>query len=139
MTLTNYIEEQKCRKGASDGITKKGAFWIAAQVKIRDYGRDGIGNNESDKVHFLQLRHYRSGETSAVIHYHSWHQNYGHTNSYHNVDLVLDCETVEEVIAELKGVSINGAHAFSEYCREGLEGLLGELGMPLSHPSPDDE
>lgn len=138
-TLKNYVEAQKCRKGSADGTTKKGAYWLAAdEVKIRSYGGDGIGSNSSDKGHFLQLRHFRDGSVSAIVHYNSSHQNYGSQSSYHAV-AITECETVEDVIVVLKGCTIHETHAFSENYRDELIAFLTGLGMPIAHSAPDDE
>ena len=143
-TLKNLIDEKKCRKGPPAGTTKKGAYWLACEpILIRNYGGDGVGNNAVDCSHRLELRHYRSGDVTAMIHVHRWHQNgAGIGDSYHSVDL-LGCTTIEQIVVRLKGMTLNvgygdGERSCSDHCEKNLvEGLVA-LGLPDADPSPDE-
>jgi len=143
-TLKQLVEEVKCRKGKSAGVTKEGAFWFAVEpIPIRSYGGDGVGQSTADCVNYLQLRHYRSGLVKAVVNFHSWHQNSGTSNSYKTVS-ILDCSTVEDVIVVLKAVQEDNAYghgdvAYSDRKEEWLTDVLTEIGMPVSEKAPDEE
>lgn len=144
-TLKTLVEEAKCRKGAADGTTKRGAYWLACQpIKTRRAGGDGIGNSGADITYLLELRHYRSGEVSAVIHNDSWHQNGSHSgggDSYHQMPAVLDCATVEEVIVALKA-GVEGCYGretcISSNFEESLSAALAALSMPEYATAPDE-
>lgn len=139
-TLQELIVAAKCRKGESAGTTKQGAFWYACEpILIRSFGGDGIGNASPDRRNFLQLRHFRNGDVKAVINFHSWHQNYGTSDSYGTVS-ILDCTTVEDVIVILKGISDDDeTSAYSDWGKDKLTAALTTLGMTESAPAPDED
>ena len=148
-TLKELVEAQKSRKGKSTGTTKRGAYWLVGDpLKIRSYGGDGIGQNSPDHKHFLELRHFRSGEVRATIQFESWHQNGSYSgagNSYHDVSEILNCTTVEDVIVALKSKTVRGrfvgddvgVNVYSDSFADKLSERLTELGMVESLPAPD--
>ena len=137
-TLKELIGETKCRKGASVAITKQGAFWLASpEIHIRSFGGDGVGNSATNRDNYLQLRHYRSGEAKAVVKYHGWHQNYGTSNNYQTVP-ILDCTTIEDVVAALKSVTNDDASAYVDWGYKNLAAALIAIGMTESLPAPDE-
>lgn len=141
-TLKDLLIARKIRKGTAHGTTKRGAFWLLEgkdrATKIRRAGGHGIGNNSSDVTYWLDLRHYRSGEVSAVVDVESWHQNYGLKHHYIRANEVLNCSTVEEVIVTLKGISDEDSPVYSDLQSTELTKTLVDLGLPLSVPSPDE-
>jgi hypothetical protein len=140
-TLQELIVAARCRKGAAAGTTKKGAYWLACEpIKIRVYGGDGIGQSRADMTNWLQLRHFRDGAVQITIRYHSWHQNDGHTNGYVSAGELANCESIEDVIVGLKGISDpNGVSAYSDYQIDNLVDGLTAFGMAMSAPAPDEE
>lgn len=139
-TLKQCVIDKKCRKGAANGTTKRGAFWLACEpIKIRSYGGDGIGNNAADCTHFLQLRHYRDGEVLAIIHGNYWHQGVSAPDEFVCCDDILECTTVEAVIVALKGEQMPGGNSvFSDYFTGNLTCSLTELGLVENEPAPDE-
>jgi hypothetical protein len=143
-TLSELIVDQKSRKGKSAGTTRKGAYWLAGEVKIRAYGGDGIGQSGADCSKRLQLRHFRDGDTQAVIRSSSWHQNYGTSTDYASVPALLDCTTAEQVIVILKQTRVrddeNGYadNAYSDHFEDELTAMLSGIGLPESEPAPDE-
>jgi hypothetical protein len=142
--LATLIAEKKCRKGESNGTTKKGAYWLAiAPVTLRDFGGDGIGNAAANQKVKLYLRHFRSGEVAAVLAWSSWHQNGGRPTVWQACPELLDCETIEDIIVVLKATKIweqdtdCEINAFSDHCIDNLD-CLSELGLPVAAPSPDE-
>lgn len=140
-TLQTLILSAKCRKGAAAGTTKKGACWLACEpITIRRSGGDGIGNSGPDCTTYLQLRHFRDGSIAATVNYNSWHQNHGMSNSYQAAPEVLAAQSIEEVIAALKGTGYDGQPAISNYFADDGDtfAALSALGLPQALPSPDD-
>ena len=140
-TLGELIVDSKCRKGTADGTNKRGAYWLAAEpIVIRRYGGDGIGNGGADCTNYLELRHYRTGDVSAVLHGHWWHQNGSRPDVYERFDELLACKTVEDMIVALKGVKVDEdtTAAYSDMKKDVLTDALTKLGMPLAAPSPDE-
>jgi hypothetical protein len=149
-TLAQIIIDQKCRKGKAAGTTKKGAYWLAANLRTRATGGDGIGQNGADVSYSLQLRHFRNGDVTAVIHYHSWHQNTGTENKYELIDSFpspggfLALATVEQVIVELKGIKMDvwcgyPENVYSDRCEDILTKGLTALGLLEMEAAPDEE
>lgn len=140
-TLKELVIETKCRTGSADGTTKRGAFWRAVDpILIRSYGGDGIGQSSAKIDHFLHLRHYRSGEVSAVVCVHGWHQNYGPSNNWVPVSAILDCTTLEDVIVALKAAKgEEGLSLYSNWGEGNLRKSLLGLGLIESLPAPDDQ
>jgi len=139
-TLKDIITGRRCRKGTAAGTTKRGAYWLACEpIEIRSYGGRGIGNDQADRSHQLELRHYRDGEVSAAVRCHSWHQDTGTQNHWVTVG-ICDCTTVEDVVVALKGKSDEEwGHLYSDRQHSELAAALMKLGLPLAAPSPDDE
>lgn len=141
-TLVQLVEATKCRKGKADGTTKKGAFWLAAEIMTRSFGGDGIGQSAADMDYSLQLRHFRNGAVTTVMHYHAWHQNSGTVHAYHPAN-VGDCKTVEEVIVALKGMKVGSGYypenVYSDRFEEKLTAALVAIGMSEMEPAPDEE
>jgi len=139
-TLNELIVSAKCRKGASAGTNKHGAFWFACEpIIIRRFGGDGIGETDANCVNYLQLRHYRDGSVKAVVNSYSWHQNHGHCDTYRTADNLLDRTTVEDVIVCFKNISDKGSHAYSDSRKNELTEALTALGMIEALPAPDAE
>lgn len=143
-TLKEIIIALRCRKGPAKGTTKRGAYWLACEpIKIRSYGGDGIGNNSAAIRHYLELRHYRSGEVRAAIHVDAHHQNGSYSGAgdwWSDCSDILNATTVEEVIVALKSITAdNGATTYSDSFKEELTKALTALGLPESAPSHDDE
>ena len=136
-TLKDLVIAQKCRKGPSDGTTKRGAYWQCAEVQIRSYGGDGIGQSAASVKHVLLLRHFRSGEVRAVIHRDVYHQN-GGEDTWHPANEILDCTTIEDVIVQLKSMNCGEAAAYNKWGENALYDALTELGMIESLPAPDE-
>lgn len=142
-TLEELVIESKSRKGVADGTTKNGAFWIAGRAVIRSYGGDGIGQSSTHWKHHLHLRHYRNGEVKAVVHICGYHQNNGDTDIYRTVN-ILHCETVEDVITVLKGVTHqrndmdDGVAIYSNWGEDVLTGMLTGLGLLDCLTAPDE-
>lgn len=144
-SMKERVEAMHCRRGPATGTTKRGAYWLATEpIEIRSYGGDGIGNSAVDCRHWLELRHYRSGEVSAVIFVRRWHQNGANPgDSYHGVDEILDCDYAECVIVLLKGMRVDTGydmreHAYSDRFGPSLTAALTGLGLPACEPSPDE-
>jgi hypothetical protein len=139
-TLKELIEATKCRKGSAAATTKRGAYWLAADpIKTRSFGGDGIGQSDADCSCELHLRHYRTAGVSAIVVSESWHQNYGTSRTYTPVD-ILDCTTVEYVIARLLGTTDAAGNAiYTAWGEDNLTAALTALGLPDAMPSPDDE
>jgi len=139
-TLSDLIVAAKCRKGAAAGTTKKGAYWLAVEpIKIRCFGGDGIGQSSADCTNYLELRHFRDGAVSIVIHYNSWHQNHGMSDTYQSHIGLPMCETVEDVIVALKSANDDGVSAYSDRMEENLTEALVAFGLPESAPAPDED
>jgi hypothetical protein len=143
-TLATLIAEKKCRKGAADGTTKKGAYWLATPpITLRDFGGDGIGNAAANQKVKLYLRHFRNGEVAAVLAWSSWHQNGGRDTVWQPCSELLDCTTIEDIVVVLKATKITEhdtgyqINAFSDHCSDNLDSL-SDLGLPSAAPSPDD-
>lgn len=141
-TLQECVESVKCRKGQATGTTKRGAYWLACEpIKIRSFGGDGIGNSAASCTHYLELRHYRTGEVRATIHADYWHQNGAKPDVYQSAP-ILECTTVEQVIVALKGESIGNDDwkdsVYSDYFEDKLTEALTGLGLAESEPAPDD-
>jgi len=137
-TLREAIEQSKCRKGKADGTTKRGAYWLAADIKIRSCGGDGIGQSSPDVKWYLELRHYRSGEVRPTINHRSWHQNDGDGNQYFGRSDLCDCTTIEEVVVNLKlGVEEWGTCYGDDWYTD-LRDALGALGLREADTSPDE-
>ena len=136
-TLKEIVEDLHVRKGKSNGVTKRGAFWLACdEIMLRRSGGDGIGQNSPDVTHYLQIRHYRDGAVRPVIRRHAWHQNGTYSGSGDNftaVAEIVEATTVEQIAAILMGYSAhNPGH-------DGLMTALAALGMPAAEPAPDGE
>lgn len=142
LTLSNAIEQTKCRKGKSDGTTKDGAYWLATKpIVIRSWGSDGIGSNPPDRTNYLELRHYRDGQVRARVNLHSWHQNGAYSGAgdwYANADAILPCESVEAVIVALKGMRYNEWAVYSDHFEDTLTKALVDLGIAEATPAPDE-
>jgi hypothetical protein len=143
MTLTQAIEQAHCRRGKAAGTTKDGAYWLAVDsLHIRSFGGDGIGNGARSCDNYLELRHYRDGQTRARVHMNASHQNgvYGGAGDwYANADAILPCESAEAVIVALKGISVNDTRAYSdEFAEQLTAALMVQLDMPEADPSPDE-
>lgn len=139
-TLKDCVIETKCRKGAAYGTTKHGAYWLACEpITIRNYGGDGIGQSGADCKNFLQLRHYRDGTVSAVLHGAYWHQNGSAPDDWMRCDDLLSLTTVESIIVSLKATSFDdGTHVWSDYWTDKLTAALTGIGLAESEPSPDE-
>ena len=144
-TLKELIVASKCRRGQSKGKTKSGAFWRAADIRTRSFGGDGIGNSGASQTVDLELRHFRDGDVKALLIWSSWHQNGGADDVHCDAGAILDCTTVEGVIAVLKGIKIrddgwhdSSTHAYSDYFEDDLTNALNELGLPTAGPAPDE-
>lgn len=141
-TLKEIIVERKCRKGAADGTTKDGAYWIPVSCKIDCAGGDGIGQNSASISWWLTIRHYRSGEVRAYLVCKSWHQNTGTEREKVRADAVLDCTTIEDLVIAIKKHAIT-----DEYNGESVQvdvdnHFLPEIAkaipeLPESVPGPD--
>ena len=84
----------------------RGEYWVVGHpTLLRDFGSDGLGNHAASCTIRLELRHYRDGHRSALLHFSSWHQNYGTGNNYTNASELLECDTVSKMIARLEGMS----------------------------------
>lgn len=141
-TLQECVENAKCRKGQAAGTTKRGAYWLACgPVMIRSFGGSGIGNSGADCRHYLELRHYRTGEVRALIHGRYWHQDGAKPDRYQPVE-ILECTTVEQVIVHLKGERIGDEDwkdsVYSDYFEDSLTEALVGLGLAQSEPAPDE-
>jgi hypothetical protein len=137
--IRSAIRLAKCRKGEAVAKTKRGSYWLACdRIKIRDFGGDGIGQSAADKKHHLELRHYRDDTVSTKIIGHYWHQNGAGNDRIIDADVLLDCETVEDVICKLKGMSVGGNHAYSDMFESDLTDALTGLGLAESAPAPDE-
>ena len=137
-TLKEIVEDCHCRKGKSDGITKRGAYWLACDpIVCRQSGGTGCGQSSPEVTYYLQIRHYRSGEVRALVHRDAWHQNgiySGAGDIYTSVPEIAAATTVEKVISALMA-----ADAYSSRHYQELESALRFIGLPLSEPSPDGE
>lgn len=133
-TLKDLLIARKIRKGTAHGTTKRGAFWL---LEGKDRATK-IRQDSSDLTYWLDLRHYRSGEVSAVVDVESWHQNYGLKHHYIRANEVLNCSTVEEVIVTLKGIRDEDSPVYSDLQSTELTKTLVDLGLPLSVPPPDE-
>ena len=135
--LKSLIIAARCRKGPAVDITRHGAFWLACEpILIRSFGGDGVFQSAGGRRNYLQLRHYRSGEVQSVVNYNAWHENHGTSNEYNVVD-ILDCGTIEEVVAALKDHAHDDIASYADWGFEHLQRALSRLGMPDSAPSPD--
>ena len=112
---------------------------------MRAAGGDGIGNSAPDVDYCLELRHFRNGTVSAIIHRASWHQNHGSRDNYCAAPVLLECATVEQIIVELKGFRGDDDYTgcdepvYSDRFEEKLTTALVKFGMPEMEPAPDDE
>lgn len=104
----------------------------------RKFGGDGIGNIAADCKHYFEIRHFRDGTVRAHVRGHYWHQNGATDDAFARCDEVLGCETVEDVVCRLKGVSVEGVHAYSDQFEEKLTAALVDLGLEESLPAPDE-
>jgi hypothetical protein len=141
MTLREAVEHSKCRKGKAVGTTKRGAYWLAGDIKIRSCGGDGVGQNAPDVKWWLELRYYRSGEVRPTLMRQAWHQNgeYGGSGDiYFGRPALCDCTTIEEVVVNLKtGVEEWGTCYGDDWYSDVRDALVA-LGMTEASPSPDD-
>lgn len=146
-TLKDLIISKKIRKGKAHGITKHGAFWTPSGandffVVLRSAGGDGIGQNAPDVTYYLDFRHYRNGQVSAKVCRKAWHQNgeySGAGTSWLDVSEILNAQSVEEVIAILKGKDLDGSAIISDqYARNDLTPALIAFGLVESLPAPDE-
>lgn len=142
--LQEMVVDSKCRKGRSAGITKHGAYWMPLRPQlVRSYGGNGIGHNEADCRHALELRHYRSGMVEAVIHVHRWHQSGANPQDcYSSVADLLACETTGAVITVLVGSNVKigwygEQPAYDDAYKDELIEWMLCLGLPPSIASPD--
>lgn len=142
-TLKECVEGLKCRKGAADGTTKDGAYWLAAKsVETRSCGGDGIGQSAPDVRWWLQIRHYRGGEVRVVMHRKSWHQNHGDKSRFRSVP-VADMTTVEQIVVKLKeGVDMGDGYdtetCYSDERYDALAETLKSIGLVEREPGPDE-
>lgn len=141
-TIKDLVVAKKIRKGTAHGTTKRGAFWgipgPGEGIKIRRAGGDGVGHNAPDITYWLNFRHYRNGEVSAVVDVESWHQNSGHHRRYIRADEILACTTVEEVVVALKGIRDDLSNVYSDSRHDDLSEALTSIGLPVAAPSPDE-
>lgn len=142
ITLKTAVENQKCRKGKSDGITKQGAYWLACDpITIREHGGDGIGQSAPSITWTLELRHFRNGEVRSVLHRYAWHQNgswSGGGDRYFGRPSLADMTTVEEIVANLKE-GTDEEKCYSDHWYGDIKDALVDLGMVEAEPSPDQE
>lgn len=140
-TLKELVIDTKCRRGKSDGTTKRGAFWQCIEpIKIRSYGGDGVGQSSADVDHHLELRHFRDNSVRAVVHIYSWHQDHEH-HSYIDVSNIVNCQSTEDVIVVLKSIKDRDTetYIYSDSFEEELTERLQEIGLPEALPSPDEQ
>ncbi len=165
-TLKELIQETNCRKGEPDGTTKFGAYWEPVESPcLRAFGAESsLNRNEGQPplVNWhLKLQYYRSGEVHAVLERYARHvggPEYGAGNWYFDRSSLLELETIEEIVADLKkGVDISNRriknpHAtspeneylrtekcYSDNCYKDLRDALLAQGMPEFLPGPDEE
>lgn len=138
MNLQDTIKGLRVRKGAAAGIDDTGEYWIVSNPPlIHCGGGDGIGNSSPDRRLRLQLRHYRSGHTEAVIRTDLWHQNQGSWMTRHALNGVLEATTVAEVIAAIRAAEVADCGRYLSDT-EGLRTWLTNLGFPAAAPGPDE-
>jgi hypothetical protein len=141
VTLKEAVQKERCRKGKADGITKRGAYWLACEpIVLRRAGGDGIGQSAPDITWSLEIRHFRDNSVVPTLHRSAWHQNGSYSGGgdrYFIREGLADVTTVEEAIANLKaGTSEEHCYHSSRYA-EVRDALLA-LGLPEAAPSPDD-
>src|SRR3990167_5117905 len=111
-TLKEIVEDCHCRKGKSDGITKRGAYWLAWDpIVCRRSGGTGCGQSSPDVTYYLLLRHFRSGEVRPIIHREAWHQNSAYSgagDTYNSIPELLECTTIEQVVSILLAHDAHG-------------------------------
>lgn len=148
MNLKEAIEHAHCRKGAADGTTKAGAYWLAlAPICIRSWGGDGIGQSAPSHDQYLELRHYRDGAVRAKLHHTAWHENGewsgGGVSTYIDAGAILGATTVEQVIVLLKVMRCHdeyqsGHAVYSDRFEAKLTEALVSLGLADALPAPDE-
>lgn len=143
-TLKEIIAGLKIRKGTAHGTNKHGAFWTISGddffARIRRTGGDGIGQSTPDVSYYLDFRHFRNGEISAMVYRDAWHQNgayCGAGKTWQNVSEVLEAQTIEQVVVILKGIEIDGSPVCGSNPVDLIESLR-KLGLPEAEPAPDE-
>lgn len=144
MTLEEAVKALKCRKGPSAGITKRGAYWLAARpVLIRRFGGDGVGNNAADRRIFMEVRHFRDGHVRFTLHEDALHENgtYGGAGDWWTTVELGGCRTAEEIKVILSGATVSATEhgAYSNHYSDNIDGLAASFGLPISMPAPDEE
>lgn len=137
--LETITKNNKSRKGKASGTTKNGAYWIALDIEIArervcDYNEDILLLIE------LQIRHFRSGDVVAVVSY--LYENYNLYQSFFEEfesDSVPKCETIEDVIIELKNLGIPEFENVPEGSYTPLKAALKEYGLSEYASGPDTE
>lgn len=165
-TLKELIQQTKCRKGSSAGTTKHGAYWEPIESPcLRAFGDESSTRRNEGQPPLvnwhLELQFYRSGEVRAVLQRYARHvggSEYGAGYWYFDRSSLLNLETIEEIVADLKkgvdlsnrrirnpdATSYNDEYLHMEACYsdsfyfELRDALLG-LGMGECLPSPDEE
>lgn len=136
------IVATKCRRGPSAAITKRGAYWLACEpVKIRRAGGDGIGQSGADVTFSLELRHYRSGETRAMVKRDAWHQNGSYSGggtTWIDASEILGAPTIEDVIVGLLATGGDAGPVYSHRQSAELTEALAKLGLPQTVAAPDE-
>lgn len=139
MNIKTLTEFNKTRKGKASGTTKNGSYWIALDIEIireraRDYNRDILMLIE------MQIRHFRSGDVIAVVTY--TYDNYNlHQSAFEEFesDSIPKCETIEDVIIELKNLGIPEFENVPEGSYTHLKAALKEYGLSEYASGPDTE
>jgi hypothetical protein len=149
MTLKQAVEVRKCRTGEIDGTTRNGRFWLVWDpITIKD---EGNGWDTPSETYALHLRHYEDGRVEAAVRreYEDSRNNIRGKTDF-PIPSVLECDTIEDVVVELKkGVISEG---FDEHHQErtsmeecyhdrfykGLWDCLISLGLEESRPGPDE-
>lgn len=141
MNVQEIAISRKSRKGPAHKITAYGAYWLAVDVMIDQRGGDGVGQNGAHIKDYYRVRHYRDGSVRAYCESESWHQNSGNSTNRVRCDQTLQCETIEDLIAAIKRVSLDREYSdcgnYDVYFDGRLKDAFPEL--PASLPSPDDD
>lgn len=155
MTLREAIGKAHCRHGKAAGTTEYGAYWLCPytldklDMRIHNWGGDGVGQNGADHFSYLELQHYRDGTVRARCHHTSWHQNGsysgGNISEYVNADSILECQTAEDVIVALKNLHYGSRHfdyatpVYSDHYADTVTEILARLGIPEADQGPDED
>ncbi len=137
-SLETITKTRKIRDGRADGTAIDGAYWNA--LKVRLYHDSFYYEDEYDicSLTFV-LRYFRTGKVDAIISLVELNSEIGQVFDVIECSGIPECETVEDVIIELRCQGIPLLENAPEGFYDQLKDALLEYGLSEYNSGPDGE